>query len=52
LKSHKDDKINAVFAAIGFNLRQVLNWLAFIFCFCLEFLFGAVEKSPSAPKIA
>ena len=52
LKGHKGDEINAIFAAIGFNLRQVLNWLALIFCFCLEFLLGAVEKSSPAPKIA
>ncbi len=52
LKGYKGDKINAIFAAIGFNFRQVLNWLALLFCFCLGFVFGAGKKILSAHKIA
>ena len=38
LNGKKGDQINAVFAAIGFNFKQILNWIALIYCFCLNLL--------------
>lgn len=38
LKGKKGDQINAIFAAIGFNFKQILNWIALIYCFYLNLL--------------
>lgn len=33
LKGQKGDQINAIFAAIGFNFKQILNWILCLFYF-------------------
>jgi transposase, IS5 family len=38
LKGKKGDQINAIFAAIGFNFKQILNWLVVVYCICINFL--------------
>ena len=38
LKGKKGDQINAIFAAIGFNFKQILNWLALVYCICIQLL--------------
>lgn len=36
LKGKKGDQINAIFAAIGFNFKQILNWLAIVYYILIE----------------
>lgn len=36
LKGKKGDQINAIFAAIGFNFKQLLNWLAVVCCILIQ----------------
>ncbi len=36
LKGKKGDQINAIFAAIGFNFKQILNWLAVVYCILIQ----------------
>jgi len=36
LKGKKGDQINAIMAAIGFNFKQLLNWLALVYCFLIQ----------------
>jgi transposase, IS5 family len=38
LKGKKGDQINAIFAAIGFNFKQILNWLAVVYCISIQLL--------------
>lgn len=41
LKGRKGDKINAIFAAIGFNFKQILNWYKKLCQLFFQFLFFA-----------
>ena len=36
LKGKKGDQINAIFAAIGFNFKQILNWLAVVYYILIQ----------------
>ncbi len=35
LKGRKGDQINAIFASIGFNFKQILNWIAVVYYFLI-----------------
>jgi IS5 family transposase len=48
LKGRVGDKINAVFATIGFNFKQILNWIKKLFCilflFCQNIKIAAINR--------
>ena len=45
------DAINAVLAAVGYNFRLLLRWLALLFA-CIHTLLAAAESRPSEPQSA
>lgn len=40
----KNKDKEAIFAAIGFNFKQILNWLALVFCFFYKSLTEKLTK--------
>jgi len=39
------DKMNAIFAAVGFNLRQILNWFRKLLCLLFQLLFSCAYQN-------
>ena len=51
LLGHHGDKINALFAASGHNLRLILNTLALLFARILAALLGLAAKPDTWPRV-
>lgn len=51
LKGQKGDKINAILAAVGFNLRQLLNWFRKLLLTLLRILFPQILIPPLNPHV-
>jgi len=52
LKGRDGDRINAVLAAVGFNFRLLVRWLAALFAVLLAVLLAALLPAPNAEKPA
>jgi IS5 family transposase len=52
LKGSQGDDINAVLAAVGFNFRLVLRWLAALLCALIAMAFVAIAGRQPQPSEA
>lgn len=52
LKGVEGDKINAILAGTGFNLRKLLRWLVFVVIRWLSWALARLASSQSGPKLA